>query len=77
MIPSLHDVDTDLKKLTYTELISITSNFNTKIGQGGFGTVYHGTLYNGLQVAVKLLSLSSSQGLKEFQTEECIFNLDH
>lgn len=46
----------------------ITNNFTSVIGTGGFGKVCHGTL-NQNQVAVKLLSLSSSQGPNEFQNE--------
>ena len=46
----------------------ITNNFSSVIGTGGVGKVCHGTL-NQNQVAVKLLSLSSSQGPNEFQNE--------
>ena len=47
----------------------ITNNFQRVIGQGGFGKVYDGFLENGTQVAVKLLSESSNQGLQEFLAE--------
>ncbi|EFH43987.1 predicted protein [Arabidopsis lyrata subsp. lyrata] len=40
-----------------------------KLGQGGFGQVYKGTLPNGVQVAVKRLSKTSGQGEKEFKNE--------
>ncbi|MQL94563.1 hypothetical protein Taro_027229 [Colocasia esculenta] len=56
-------------RFTFSEITSITKNFGTKIGRGGFGTVYLGYLEDGTQVAVKVLSQSSSQGAKEFQTE--------
>ncbi|KAL9345283.1 hypothetical protein Peur_062958 [Populus x canadensis] len=46
---------------TYIEIVSITNNFQTIIGEGGFGKVYLGNLKNGRQVAVKLLSQSSRQ----------------
>ncbi|XP_010448758.1 PREDICTED: cysteine-rich receptor-like protein kinase 5 [Camelina sativa] len=48
-----------------------TDNFSesNKLGQGGFGQVYEGTLPNGLQVAVKRLSKKSGQGEKEFKNE--------
>jgi len=54
---------------TYTEIVSITNNFQTIIGEGGFGKVYLGNLKDGRQVAVKLLSQSSRQGYKEFLAE--------
>lgn len=44
-----------------------------EIGKGGFGVVYHGYMKDGTQVAVKMLSPSSSQGPREFQTEVCDF----
>ncbi|KAB1222985.1 Cysteine-rich receptor-like protein kinase 29 [Morella rubra] len=40
-----------------------------KLGQGGFGAVYKGSLPNGQQVAVKRLSKSSGQGDLEFKNE--------
>ncbi|KAL7213356.1 hypothetical protein ACSBR2_015970 [Camellia fascicularis] len=48
-----------------------TNNFSTenKIGEGGFGLVYKGTLSNGQQVAVKRLSRTSGQGAEEFKNE--------
>ena len=54
---------------TYTEIVSITNNFQTIIREGGFGKVYLGNLKDGYQVAVKLLSQSSRQGYKEFLAE--------
>ncbi|KAF8669214.1 hypothetical protein HU200_051544 [Digitaria exilis] len=40
-----------------------------KLGEGGFGHVYKGTLPGGEEVAVKRLSRSSGQGLEEFKNE--------
>ncbi|EEF31686.1 kinase, putative [Ricinus communis] len=48
-----------------------TNNFSegNKLGQGGFGAVYKGTLSNGQEVAVKRLSKKSGQGDLEFKNE--------
>jgi len=54
---------------SYTEILNITDNFKTVIGEGGFGKVYMGILHDNTQVAVKMLSKSSKQGYKEFQSE--------
>ncbi|KAL5757694.1 hypothetical protein ACOSP7_020305 [Xanthoceras sorbifolium] len=56
------------RSITYSEILRITNNFKRVIGKGGFGTVYHGYLGD-TQVAVKMLSSSSTQGYKEFQAE--------
>ncbi|CAL9764343.1 unnamed protein product [Musa acuminata subsp. burmannicoides] len=54
------------RRFTYTELKKITKSFDRVLGKGGFGTVYYGRLENGIKVAVKMLSHTSS---KEFVTE--------
>ncbi|CAN8325674.1 unnamed protein product [Cochlearia groenlandica] len=48
-----------------------TSNFSesNKLGEGGFGEVYKGTLPDGTEVAVKRLSKTSGQGETEFKNE--------
>ncbi|PHU16551.1 G-type lectin S-receptor-like serine/threonine-protein kinase [Capsicum chinense] len=48
-----------------------TENFSeeNKLGEGGFGPVYKGTLTNGIAIAIKRLSRTSGQGLKEFKNE--------
>ncbi|KAJ4829907.1 hypothetical protein Tsubulata_025136 [Turnera subulata] len=56
------------RQFAYSEVLSITNNFEKIIGKGGFGIVYYGFL-EGTQVAVKMLSQSSAQGYKEFQAE--------
>ncbi|KAJ7963109.1 protein kinase family protein [Quillaja saponaria] len=53
----------------YSEIVKITDNFSSLVGEGGFGKVYQGTLKDDFQVAVKLLSSSSRQGSQEFQNE--------
>ncbi|OEL26039.1 Senescence-induced receptor-like serine/threonine-protein kinase [Dichanthelium oligosanthes] len=57
------------RRFTYKELEVITNNFQRVLGRGGFGKVYDGFLVDGTQVAVKLRSESSNQGVREFLTE--------
>jgi len=57
------------RKFTYSEVTKMTNNFGRVVGEGGFGVVCHGTVNGSEQVAVKLLSQSSTQGYKEFKAE--------
>nr|CAB3486193.1 unnamed protein product [Digitaria exilis] len=70
----------NIRLFSYAELRSATDNFNRtkKVGRGGFGTVYKGTIRNGREVAVKVLSAESRQGIREFLTEiDVISNVKH
>ncbi|KAL5774731.1 hypothetical protein ACOSP7_012288 [Xanthoceras sorbifolium] len=63
-----------------TTIQAATSNFSdaNKLGEGGFGPVYKGTQPNGKEIAVKRLSMRSSQGLEEFRNEVIlIIKLQH
>ncbi|TQD84474.1 hypothetical protein C1H46_029954 [Malus baccata] len=55
----------------YVELRTATEDFNpsNKLGEGGYGPVYKGTLSDGRVVAVKQLSVSSHQGKSQFVSE--------
>ncbi|XP_054782510.1 putative leucine-rich repeat receptor-like protein kinase At2g19210 isoform X2 [Prosopis cineraria] len=57
------------------EVHRITKDFETEIGEGGFGKVFLGRLKDGTHVAVKLLSESSQQGFDEFQSEAKLLSL--
>ncbi|KAK2654546.1 hypothetical protein Ddye_014402, partial [Dipteronia dyeriana] len=66
------------RRFSYSDVVRITNNFERIVGQGGFGTVYYGNLDDHTQVAVKMLSLSSIQGDKQFQTEvELLLRVHH
>ena len=60
-------------RLSYSEVERITDNFQNEIGKGGSGKVYRGRVSDGTEVAVKLLSSSSAEGFKLFQTEASFF----
>ncbi|RDX61597.1 G-type lectin S-receptor-like serine/threonine-protein kinase SD1-1, partial [Mucuna pruriens] len=63
--------DMELPLFDLSRIAVATDNFsvNNKLGEGGFGPVYKGTLDDGTQIAVKRLSTSSGQGLNEFKNE--------
>ncbi|CAN6545878.1 unnamed protein product [Malus baccata var. baccata] len=56
---------------SYAELRAATEDFNpsNKLGEGGYGPVYKGTLSDGRVVAVKQLSVASHQGKSQFVSE--------
>ncbi|VFQ97803.1 unnamed protein product [Cuscuta campestris] len=55
----------------FESIVAATNNFSdaNRLGEGGFGPVYKGTLADGQEVAIKRLSKSSGQGLTEFKNE--------
>lgn len=57
------------QKFSYKEIKKATDNFNTTIGQGGFGTVYKAHFSDGLVAAVKRMNKISEQGEHEFCRE--------
>ncbi|XP_057854218.1 nodulation receptor kinase isoform X1 [Cryptomeria japonica] len=59
----------NIEIFTLKGLASATNNYQIKIGEGGFGVVYRGTLADGQEVAVKVRSTTSIQGMREFETE--------
>ncbi|XP_042501011.1 LEAF RUST 10 DISEASE-RESISTANCE LOCUS RECEPTOR-LIKE PROTEIN KINASE-like 1.2 isoform X6 [Macadamia integrifolia] len=56
---------------TYDELEEATNNFNSEreLGDGGFGTVYHGKLRDGREVAVKRLYENNFKRVEQFMNE--------
>ncbi|KAJ6839513.1 LEAF RUST 10 DISEASE-RESISTANCE LOCUS RECEPTOR-LIKE PROTEIN KINASE-like 2.5 [Iris pallida] len=51
-----------LRSYTYSDVKKITKSFSEKLGQGGYGTVFKGKLFDGHLVAVKVLSESKGNG---------------
>uniref|UniRef100_A0A3N7ERA2 Cysteine-rich receptor-like protein kinase 10 n=1 Tax=Populus trichocarpa TaxID=3694 RepID=A0A3N7ERA2_POPTR len=72
-IPEVGDEITTEESLQFdlSTIEAATNNFSAdnKLGEGGFGEVYRGTLPNGQQIAVKRLSRNSGQGAAEFKNE--------
>ena len=64
-------------QFSYQELRAATEKFCTKLGHGGFGSVFKGTLGDGTQVAVKRLD-NIGQGKEGFLAEiKAIANIHH
>ncbi|KHN28254.1 G-type lectin S-receptor-like serine/threonine-protein kinase CES101 [Glycine soja] len=61
----------EIEVFSLENIIVATHNFSpdNKLGEGGFGPVYKGTLIDGQEIAIKRLSKSSGQGLVEFKNE--------
>ncbi|XP_043725790.1 rust resistance kinase Lr10-like [Telopea speciosissima] len=60
-------------RYSYSQIKKFTNNFSTKLGEGGFGSVYKGTLIQGgksrVEVPVAIKLLKSRQSEKQFMNE--------
>ncbi|KAF1878643.1 hypothetical protein Lal_00047314 [Lupinus albus] len=69
-----------VKRFSLSEIQKATDKFSSKrvLGEGGFGRVYSGTLGDGTEVAVKLLTMDNQNRDREFLTEiELLRSLHH
>ncbi|XP_056163434.1 uncharacterized protein LOC115662500 [Syzygium oleosum] len=81
--PNVSQKPSNLKAFTLSELKSVTKNFSRSvlIGEGGFGSVYRGTIKitedpsKKLEVAVKQLGRKGNQGHKEWVTEVSVLGV--
>ncbi|XP_021824952.1 probable LRR receptor-like serine/threonine-protein kinase At3g47570 [Prunus avium] len=68
------------RRISHLELLRATNGFNenTLLGSGGFGSVYKGTLSDGIDVAIKVFSLQLDDASKSFDREcEMLSNIRH
>ncbi|KAK6142497.1 hypothetical protein DH2020_022845 [Rehmannia glutinosa] len=68
MVGTCEPMEGSLVAFGYKDLQIATKNFSDKLGGGGFGYVYKGTLPDSTVIAVKKLE-SVNQGEKQFRTE--------
>jgi serine/threonine protein kinase/Leucine-rich repeat (LRR) protein len=68
---AINVIHSKLKIFSYADMKTATGDFDRekKLGEGGYGAVYKGTLSDGKMVAVKQLSSESRQGKREFINE--------
>ncbi|CAN6703335.1 unnamed protein product [Malus baccata var. baccata] len=68
------------RRVSHLELLRATNGFNDSnlLGTGGFGSVYKGTLSDGIDVAVKIFDLQLEGAFKSFEREcEMLSNIRH
>ncbi|WOK95520.1 hypothetical protein Cni_G04227 [Canna indica] len=64
-------------KFALSEIEDATGKFEKKIGSGGFGIVYYGKFADGKEIAVKVLTNNSFQGIREFLNEVRLLSKIH
>ncbi|KAH6796382.1 hypothetical protein C2S51_037368 [Perilla frutescens var. frutescens] len=64
------------RRISYRELEQGTNSFSEAnlLGRGSFGSVFKGTLFDGMDVAIKVFTLQSKRVVKSFHTETKILS---
>ncbi|KAK9085027.1 hypothetical protein Sjap_025438 [Stephania japonica] len=67
----------EVNLFSLSSILAATDSFSAanKLGEGGFGPVFQGSLVDGREIAVKRLSKKSGQGLEEFMNEISDFGM--
>ncbi|KAF7142157.1 hypothetical protein RHSIM_Rhsim06G0123200 [Rhododendron simsii] len=73
---SVHNIPGMPTQFSYNDLKTATNDFNNKLGEGGFGSVFKGTLSDGTEVAVKRFA-GLSQIKKSFLAEVQTIGIIH
>jgi serine/threonine protein kinase len=63
-------------RYSYSEIRKMSKSFTDKLGEGGFGTVFKGTLSSGRLVAIKMLGKSKTNG-QDFINEVATIGMIH
>ncbi|KAG0492013.1 hypothetical protein HPP92_005411 [Vanilla planifolia] len=75
-IEIIRSISTSQLSFKYEDLRVATDNFSdrNKLGQGGYGSVYKGTLPDGREVAIKRLFFNTRQWVDQFFNEVTLIN---
>ncbi|XP_041026920.1 probable LRR receptor-like serine/threonine-protein kinase At3g47570 [Juglans microcarpa x Juglans regia] len=68
------------RRISHQQLVQATNGFNSNnlLGEGSFGSVYQGTLSDGMNIAIKIMNLQVKGAFKSFDAEcEVLRNIRH
>ncbi|KAG6639492.1 hypothetical protein CIPAW_10G104700 [Carya illinoinensis] len=68
------------RRISHQQLVQAMNGFssNNLLGEGSFGSVYHGTLSDGMNIAVKIMNMQVKGAFKSFDVEcEVLRNIRH